>query len=120
MSNTTDITQVSSSEMKNYIGVKYIKAFPMSRGDYNSYRGWEVPPKENPEEEGYLVEYPATDPPTPNMSGHNGYISWAPKEVFDQAHIAIGNHISDEDAAGVASALLDLASRSYGVVDGEA
>ena len=29
--------------MKRYIGTKIIKAEPMTRGDYNKYRGWQIP-----------------------------------------------------------------------------
>lgn len=29
--------------MKTYIGVKKIEAEPMTRGDYNTYRGWQIP-----------------------------------------------------------------------------
>lgn len=28
--------------MKTYIGVKKIEAEPMTRGDYNTYRGWQI------------------------------------------------------------------------------
>ena len=43
--------------MKQYIGTKIIQAKPMNRGEYNKYRGWEIPADENPEDEGYLVKY---------------------------------------------------------------
>ena len=42
--------------MKNYIGTKRIEAEPMTRGDYNKYRGWTIPADENPEDEGYIVK----------------------------------------------------------------
>ena len=44
--------------MEKYIGVKEIKAKPMTRKEYCDYRGWEVPADEDPNEELYLVEYP--------------------------------------------------------------
>ena len=28
--------------MKDYIGVKVVTAEPMSRGEYNEYRGWKI------------------------------------------------------------------------------
>ena len=31
--------------MKKYVGVKLIEAKPMTRGDYNNYRGWTIPKK---------------------------------------------------------------------------
>ena len=40
--------------MHKYIGTKLTEAEPMTRGDYNKYRGWTIPRNENPEDEGYL------------------------------------------------------------------
>lgn len=70
--------------MKQYIGTKLINAKPMTRGEYNKYRGWEVPDNENPEDAGYLVEY--QDSPIANTPDHAGYVSWSPKDVFDKAY----------------------------------
>jgi len=69
---------------KTYIGTKIIKAFPMNRQDYNDYRGWQLPSNENGADDGYLVEY--QDGGVPNDSRHNGYISWSPKEQFENAY----------------------------------
>ena len=62
--------------MVNYIGIKKIKAEPMTRGDYNKFRGWK---NENPNDKGYIVKY------------SDGYISWSPKSVFEEAYDEIGN-----------------------------
>ena len=64
--------------MQKYIGVKRIEARPMTRGDYNVYRGWQIPANENPADEGYLVKY------------RDGYESWSPKEVFEEAYVVEG------------------------------
>lgn len=60
--------------MKKYIGTKMIAAKPMNRGDYNTYRGWNIPKDENPADEGYLVMY------------SDGYESWSPKKQFEEAY----------------------------------
>ena len=60
--------------MKKYIGVKIVSAEPMKLGAYNDYRGWIIPADENPEREGYLVSY------------SDGYVSWCPKEQFEEAN----------------------------------
>lgn len=60
--------------MKKYIGTKTIKAKPMTRNEYNKFRGWEIPKDESPADEGYLVEY------------SDGYVSWSPKDVFEEAY----------------------------------
>lgn len=63
-------------ELAKYIGSKVIKAKPMTRGEYNEYRGWDIPENENPQDEGYLVVYVDSD----------DYVSWSPKDVFDRAY----------------------------------
>ena len=70
--------------MKMFIGTKMILARPMGRGEYNTYRGWECPADENPEDEGFLVEY--VDGGRANHPDHAGYISWSPKDVFERAY----------------------------------
>lgn len=66
---------------KTYYGTKKIHAIPMTRQEYNDYRGWELPSDENGSDAGYLVEYADGGPS--NHPDHAGYISWSPKEVFD-------------------------------------
>lgn len=60
--------------MKQYIGTKLLLAVAMNLGDYNLKRGWTIPANEDPLKEGYQVEYP------------DGYISWSPKEVFEESY----------------------------------
>ena len=69
---------------KTYEGTKRVHARPMNRGDYNTYRGWEVPADENPADDGYLVEY--LDGGKSNHAAHAGYISWSPKDVFERSY----------------------------------
>jgi hypothetical protein len=73
-----------SDGMKPFLGAKLIHAKPMTRGDYNRYRGWEIPANENPDEDGYLVEY--QDGGKPNDERHKGYISWSPADVFEKSY----------------------------------
>lgn len=70
--------------MKQYIGTKIINAKPMTRGAYNALRGWPVPPDENPDYMGYLVEY--IDGGKANHPDFAGYISWSPADVFTRAY----------------------------------
>ena len=58
-------------EYKKYIRCHIVVATPMTRGDYNRYRGWEIPANENPADEGYLVVCP------------DAYKSWCPKAQFE-------------------------------------
>jgi hypothetical protein len=70
--------------MKSYIGTKRINAAPMTRAEYNSFRGWQLPADENGADEGFLVEY--ADGGKPNTAQYAGYVSWSPKEQFDNAY----------------------------------
>lgn len=70
--------------MKRYIGTKLINAKPMTRQDYNDFRGWTLPADENGADEGYLVEY--VDGGKGNTDHYAGYVSWSPADVFDRAY----------------------------------
>lgn len=70
--------------MKQFLGTKQILGRPMTRGDYNAYRGLLCPADENPADEGFLVEY--LDGGKSNHPGHAGYISWSPADVFERAY----------------------------------
>ena len=72
-------------EFKTFVGTKIVTAKPMSRGDYNAYRGWRLPDSEDGRDEGYLVEY--QDGGKPNDERHAGYISWSPAEQFERANV---------------------------------
>lgn len=70
-----------------YFGAKQIEAKTMTLGAYNEYRGWQIPDDENPQREGYLVIYP------------DGYQSWSPKEVFEDAYAWVPENETNAHAA---------------------
>lgn len=70
--------------MKKYIGTKLINAKPMTRQEYNDFRGWELPADEDGSDDGYLVEY--VDGGDPNTKEYVGYVSWSPVDVFNNAY----------------------------------
>lgn len=70
--------------MQRYVGTKAVNAKPMTRGDYNSLRGWTLPADENGNDAGFLVEY--ADGQRPNVEGFAGYVSWSPADVFERAY----------------------------------
>lgn len=76
--------------MKHYIGTKSLLATAMVLGAYNELRGWNMPADEDPEAEGYLVEYEPTEENKPNHPDFGGYISWSPKAVFEESYRANG------------------------------
>lgn len=72
-----------------YIGVKLINAKPMTRLEYNQFRGWILPEDENGDDEGFLVEY--IDGGKANTAEYAGYVSWSPKDVFERAYRPVAN-----------------------------
>lgn len=70
-----------------YESHKRVIPTPMNRLAYNIYRGWDLPEDEDGSDEGYLVEY--LDGGKPNDNRHDGYISWSPKEQFDNGYTSV-------------------------------
>lgn len=73
--------------MKNYIGRKFIKAEPMTRGEFNKSCGVEIPTSDaNYNDNGYRVIY---------SDGYESwspdYESWSPKDVFEEAYHSSGD-----------------------------
>lgn len=81
--------------MKKYIGTKLIEAEPMTRGEYNEYRGWTTPADENPADEGYLVRY------------SDSYVSWSPKEVFDKAYLVVDDNENLPSGVSIGQRMVD-------------
>lgn len=69
--------------MKTYVSRKTVKAKPMTRQEYNDFRGWDLPKDEDGNDKGYLVEY--SDGGKPNTPHYAGYVSWSPAEQFENA-----------------------------------
>lgn len=69
--------------MKQYITTKPIEAKPMTRGDYNEYRGWTIPDDENPCDEGYLIKR------------NDGYVTWLAKETFENDYKEIDSFFEE-------------------------
>lgn len=81
-------------EKKLYIGKKLAFASPMTRSEYNVYRGWELPENEKElwDEAGYLVEYIGEF--SANHPKHKGHITWSPAEVFNNTFSEFDNGLS--------------------------
>ena len=60
--------------MKTYIGCKLIKAVEMKRSQFCEDNNQQGSENESKDEDGYQVHYP------------DGYISWSPKDVFEEAY----------------------------------
>lgn len=80
--------------MKTFIGTKIVLATPMTLGAYNEHQGWKIPEGQDPQTDGYLVEY--TDGGKPNHPDHEGYISWSPKDVFENSYHTLQDKVDYE------------------------
>lgn len=60
--------------MEKFIGTKIVHAEPMTRGEYNKFRGWQILANENPNDAGYKVVY------------SDDYVSWSPANAFEEAY----------------------------------
>ena len=67
--------------MSLYVGTKIIKAEPMTLTQFNEENNKVIPATSG--EEGYKVTYP------------DGYVSWSPRDVFNNAYRLITNEEKD-------------------------
>jgi len=67
-----------------HFGTEQVLATPMTRLDYNKYRGWSLPDDEEGSDAGFLVE--RVNAGVSNHPHHVGYISWSPEDVFNRAY----------------------------------
>lgn len=74
--------------LKLYKCHKEVHASPMTRGEYNKFKGWDIPADENPADDGYLVIY--------NKGTAQEHVSWSPKQVFDDGYTELDG-VTDED-----------------------
>ena len=65
------------------VRINVVDTEPLTRGDYNKRRGWQIPENENPADEGYVITYRKGQP--------NEYISWCPKKEADEVSISCEN-----------------------------
>jgi len=75
--------------MEAYIGTKLLNGIALTLGGYNKLQGWDIPEGQDPDTQGYLVEY--LDGGKANHPDYDGYISWSPKEVFENAYHKSGD-----------------------------
>ncbi len=90
--------------MKRYRALKRVNATPMTRQEYNDYRGWTLPEDENGADEGYLTE--DIDGPI-NTNEFMGYVSWTPKKMFDDQFYEIDAQVVGESVKGGCTAPQD-------------
>lgn len=61
-----------------------VLARPMTRGTYNTLRGWDLPDDEDGSDEGFLLEN--LDGGKANHASFAGYINWMPADMFNRSY----------------------------------
>lgn len=80
--------------MDNFIGVKLVEGKPMTLGEYNVFRGWDLPDDEDGNDKGFLFKY------------RDGYVSWCPEKQFKDQNLAYfgkDNKVSQDDVDAIIS-----------------
>ena len=90
--------------MKRFNALKKVNAKPMSRQEYNDLRGWRLPADEDGSDKGYLIEDINS---SPNTLEFDGYVSWMPKEMFDDQFYEIDAQVVGESVKGGCTAPQD-------------
>lgn len=107
-----DTTLWVMADQPKYTGIKELKAIPMKRAEFMAYVGDGAMLSAEQNIDGYLVEY--LDGGKSNHPGHAGYISWSPKDVFDNAYFRTSYSRDEFDEMSVselAAALRGLKNR---------
>lgn len=73
------MAKLNQENLAAYMGTQKLFGLPMTRAEYNNYRGWETPEDEKGTDKGFLVEYVDNNS---NHPDHTGYITWMLKDVF--------------------------------------
>lgn len=80
--------------MKSYISTKLVKAKPMTRGEYNKYRGWEAPKEEDQTIDGYLI-----------IQGTHE--TWVPGCVFKKYYLKVEDNKNLASGVSIGSKMVD-------------
>ena len=97
-----------TKQYAHYAGTKVIKATPMTLGEFREYANQtQLPTSRDTKTEGYLIEYEPIEGKQSNLDGHKGYVSWTPKQVFDNSYYNV-----DGMPFGIA---LELMRKGYAV-----
>lgn len=79
-----------------FIRTELVDAEPMTRGEYNNYRGWTIPADENPEDKGYMLTHP------------DGNINWTSEYKFQRSYLEmIVNSDLKTDAPSISQEMVD-------------
>lgn len=74
--------------MDKFISMGIVSAQQMTRGEYNTLRGWELPANEDGLDAGFLVVDNSVS--ERNVDGYDGYVNWLPLSVFRRRYERLG------------------------------
>lgn len=78
---------MSALTLTDVVGTKFIRASELiTKKEYCTLRGWDLPQNEDPNEIGRLVVYSLEEGQKANVEGYDGYVSWSPEASFAVAY----------------------------------
>jgi hypothetical protein len=81
--------------MKKYIGSCLVEAEPMTREDYNAFRGWSIPADEDPKDKGYLMKCP------------DGLVTWKPADFFEKHYVKVDDNQELPSGVSIGQKMVD-------------
>lgn len=72
--------------MQRFNALKKVRAKAMTRQEYNTLRGWDLPADECGNDDGYLTEDIEVES---NLKSYEGYVSWSPKAAFEKHYYQV-------------------------------
>lgn len=97
--------------MDKFITMSIVSAQRMTRGEYNTLRGWELPADEDGLDAGFLVvDHTVSER---NVDGYDGYVNWLPIAVFRKRYERLDGGMSFYEAIGALKSGLTVARSGW-------
>jgi len=68
---------------KIYVGISRVTAEPMTRLEYNTFRGWVLPNDERGDDKGFMI---CDIDGKSNLDTRKGYVSWVTEAEFNRRY----------------------------------
>lgn len=91
--------------MNKYIGIKLIEAKEMTRGEYNTFKGWEAPKGEDQTIDGHMIKY------------QDGYTSWCPDCQFKTQYLKVDDNPKLPSGVSIGPKMVKDFIKSYEVIE---
>lgn len=91
--------------MKKYINTRLIEAKEMTLGEYNEFKGWEIPKNEDPTIDGYLIDC------------GNEYTTWWPGAQFKKYCLEVNDNKELPSGVSIGPKMVKDFIKSYEIIE---